>query len=152
MHACIYGAYQGQEASQVVLVVKNPPANAGDIRDPGLQRSSGGRHSNSLQYSCLENPMGRGAWRTMIHRVTKSQTGKKQISTYQGELPFNVPGLFLVYTEYIHADIEQTYVQNGKHRIQSRTEQQVPPQFIYLDLDILYVLRALPLWSLRYEI
>ena len=77
MYACIYVAYQGQQASQAILVVKNPPANAGDIRDPGLRRSSGGRHSNPLQYSCLENPMDRGAWQAMIHRVTKSQTGKK---------------------------------------------------------------------------
>ena len=45
MYACIYVAYQGQQAFQVVLVVKNPPANAGDIRDPGLRRSSRGRHS-----------------------------------------------------------------------------------------------------------
>ena len=47
-------------ASQVVLAVKNPPANAGDVRDvgliPGLGRSPGGGHGNPLQYSCLENP------------------------------------------------------------------------------------------------
>ena len=53
-------------ASQVVLVVKNLPANAGHVRDmgsiPGLGRSPGGRHGNPLQYSCLENPMDRGAW------------------------------------------------------------------------------------------
>ena len=52
--------------SQVVLVVKNPPANAGDLRDagliPGLVRSPAGRRGNPLQYSCLENPMDRGAW------------------------------------------------------------------------------------------
>ena len=46
---------------QVVLVVKNPPASAGDVRDtgsiPGSGRSPGGRHENPLQYSCLENPM-----------------------------------------------------------------------------------------------
>ena len=50
---------------QVVLVVKNPPANAGDIKDisliPGLQRSPGGEHGNPLWYSCLVNPMDRGA-------------------------------------------------------------------------------------------
>ena len=53
-------------ASQVVLVVKNPPANAGEIRDmgsiPGSGRSTGGGHGNPLQYSCLENPMDRGPW------------------------------------------------------------------------------------------
>ena len=51
--------YEGTGASQVVLVVKNPPANAGDLRDagsiPGLGRSRGGGHGNPLQYSCLEN-------------------------------------------------------------------------------------------------
>ena len=51
-------------ASQVVLVVKNPSANAGDIRDvgsiPGSGRSPGGQHGNPLQHSCLENPMDRG--------------------------------------------------------------------------------------------
>ena len=53
------------QASQVALVVKNPPANAGDIRDvgsiPGSGRSPGGGLGNPLQYSCLENPMDRGA-------------------------------------------------------------------------------------------
>ena len=53
-------------ASQVVLVVNNPPANAGDFRDrgliPGLGRSPEGGHGNSLQYSSLEHPMDRGAW------------------------------------------------------------------------------------------
>ena len=72
---CIYGA------SQVALVVKNPPANAGDIRDvgsvPGLGRSPGRGHDNSLQYSCLEIPMDRGAWRAIVHMVTKSQTRLK---------------------------------------------------------------------------
>ena len=52
---------------QMELVVKNLPANAGDVRDkdsiPGSGRSSGGGYSNPLQYSCLENPMDRGAWR-----------------------------------------------------------------------------------------
>ena len=67
--------------SQVVLVVKNPPANAGDIRDagliPGLGRSPGGGHGNLLQYSCLENPVDRAAWQAIVHRVAKSQTGLK---------------------------------------------------------------------------
>ena len=62
----------------MVLIVKNPLANAGDIRDvglvPGLGRASGGRQSNPLQYSCLENPMDRGAWRGTIHEVAESDT------------------------------------------------------------------------------
>ena len=65
-------------ASQVVLVVKNVPANAGDIRDagliPGPGRSSGGGYGNPLQYSCLENPLDRGAWWATVHGVTKGQT------------------------------------------------------------------------------
>ena len=67
--------------SQVVLVVKNPPANAGDIRDvgsvPGWGTSPGGGHGNTLWYSCLENPMDRGAWQAMVHRVAKSWTRLK---------------------------------------------------------------------------
>ena len=65
-------------------MVKNPPANAADIRDvgliPGSGRSPGGGHGNPFQYSCLENPMDRGAWRAIVHRVTKSQTRLKQLS------------------------------------------------------------------------
>ena len=57
----------------MALVVKNPPANAGDIRDvgsiPGPGRSPGGGHGNPLQYSCLENPMDREAWQATVHRI-----------------------------------------------------------------------------------
>ena len=60
---------------QVVLVVKNPPANGGDIRDvgsvSGLGRLPGGGHGNPLQYSCLENPMDRGTWQAIVHRITR---------------------------------------------------------------------------------
>ena len=67
-----------KRASQVVLVVKNPPANTGDLRDvgsiPGLGRSLGGWHGNSLQYSCQENPMDREAWWAAVHGVAKSGT------------------------------------------------------------------------------
>ena len=73
-------------ASQVVLVVKNLPSNAEDIRDvgsiPGSGTSPGGEHGNPLQYSCIENPMDRGAWRAMVQRVAKSQTQLKQLSTH----------------------------------------------------------------------
>ena len=47
---------------------------------PGLGRSPGGGHGNPLQYSCLENPVDRGAWRAMVHRVAKSWTRLKQLS------------------------------------------------------------------------
>ena len=67
--------------AQVVLVVKNLSANAGGIRDvgstPGLGRSPGRGHGNPLQYSCLENPIDRGAWWAAVHRVAKSQTQLK---------------------------------------------------------------------------
>ena len=75
---------QEARASQVVLMVKNPPANAGDITDvgliPELGRSPGEGHGNPLQHSCLENPMDRGAWRATVHTGTKSQTQLKQPS------------------------------------------------------------------------
>ena len=73
--------------SQVALGVENLPANAGQVRDVGSVteegRSSGGGHGNPLQYSCLENPMDGGAWRATVHRVTKSQTQLKQLSTHE---------------------------------------------------------------------
>ena len=60
-------------ASQVALVVKNPLANAGNIRYlssiPGLGRFPGGGHGNPFQYSCLENPRDRRAWWATVHRV-----------------------------------------------------------------------------------
>ena len=62
-------------------MVKNPPANAGDARDvcsiPGSGKSPGERNDNPLQYSCLGNPMDRGAWWATVRRVTKSQTRLK---------------------------------------------------------------------------
>ena len=65
-------------ASQVVLVVKNLPVSVEDIRDPSsipaLGRSTGEGHGNPLQYSCLENPTGRGPWWTIVHRVSECQT------------------------------------------------------------------------------
>ena len=60
-------------------MVKKPTDNAGDIRDansiPGPGRSTGGGNGNPLQYSCLENPVDRGAWWATVHGVSKSQTG-----------------------------------------------------------------------------
>ena len=62
-------------------MIKNPPANVGDIRDAGLipvsGRSPGGEHGNPLQYSCVENPMDKGTWWATVHGVSKSQTGLK---------------------------------------------------------------------------
>jgi len=62
-------------------VVKNLPANVGDLRDmgliPGSERSSRGGHGNALQCSFLENPMDRRAWQVMVNRVAKSETQLK---------------------------------------------------------------------------
>ena len=62
-----------------MLVTKDPPANVGNIiRDvgsiSGLGRSPRGKHGNPLQYSCLENPMDRGAWQAIVHSVAKNWT------------------------------------------------------------------------------
>ena len=66
------------QASHVALVVKNLPANAGDLRDvgsiPGSGRFPGGGNGNPLQYSHQENPMDRGAWWAIVHGVAKSWT------------------------------------------------------------------------------
>ena len=68
-------------ASQVALMIKNPSTNSEDVRDrgliPGLGRSPEGGHGNSLQYSCLEDPMDRGAWQATGYGVAKSQTQLK---------------------------------------------------------------------------
>ena len=104
-------------AAQVMLPVKNPPANAGDIRDagsvPGLGRSPGGGHGNPLQYSCLENPMDRGGWWAAVHRVTMSCTQLKRIKQASKnhleilELPYNpaIP-LLGIHTEETRSERE----------------------------------------------
>ena len=67
-------------------MVKNPPANAEDIRDmgliPGLGRSPGGGRGNPLQYSCLETPVDRRAWWATVYRVAQSWTRLKQLRTH----------------------------------------------------------------------
>ena len=80
-------------------MVKNLPANAGDAEDvgliPGLQRSPGGRHGNPLQYSCLENPMDRGAWQATVLRVARELDTSSQLSMHRNKekpsLPLNSP-------------------------------------------------------------
>ena len=82
-------------ASQVALVGKNTPANAGERRYAGLiprfGKYPGVGHSNPFQYSCLENPVYRGAWQATVHRVTKSQTWRllKGLNTHatKGKTP-----------------------------------------------------------------
>ena len=89
-------------ASQVALLVKNPPTNAGDTRDgvslPGLGRSTGVGNGNPLQYSCLENSMDRGSWWATVHGATKSLT---QLSTHTiGDLIYNQSSIPLSSSHY----------------------------------------------------
>ena len=69
----------------MVLEIKNPSANAGDITDKGLISGSGRSpregHGNPLQYSCLENPKDRGTWWATVHTVTKIQAQQKRLTT-----------------------------------------------------------------------
>ena len=82
----------GAVASQVALVVKNLPANAEDVRDvgliPGSGRSSRGGHGNPLQYSCLENPMDRGAWWATVHSVSNRE---KAMAPHSSTLAWRIP-------------------------------------------------------------
>ena len=70
---CTY-AHKYMWVSQVVLVVKNPQTNVGDVRDTGSGRSTGRGHGNPLQYSCLENPIDRELSGAMVHRITDTDT------------------------------------------------------------------------------
>ena len=73
-------------ASQVALVVKNPPANAGDARDmgsiPGWGRSPGVGKGKPLKYSCLENPMDRGTWQAIMDGVEKESDATERLNTH----------------------------------------------------------------------
>ena len=81
---CVYIYIYKHTHFYVALVVKNQPATAGYVRDtgliPGLGRSPTGGNGNPLQYSCLENPMDRGAWQARVHRVAQSWTRVKGLS------------------------------------------------------------------------
>ena len=67
-------------------MIRNPPTNAGDVRDsgsvPGSGRSPGGGHGSPLQYSCLETSLHRGAWRAAVYRVAHSRTRLKRLSSH----------------------------------------------------------------------
>ena len=75
----------------MMLVIKKPPVNAGDTRDnvydPWAGKIPGEGNGNPLQYSCLENPMDRGAWQATVHRVTNSWMWLKQPSTQKAHVP-----------------------------------------------------------------
>ena len=83
----------------LLLYQTKPPANPGDVRDagliPGSGRSPRGGHGSPLQYSCLENPMDRGTWRTTVHQVAKSQTRLKRLSTHVHTFQKEAMKLFL---------------------------------------------------------
>ena len=103
--------------NQVALVVKSPPAHAGNLRDAGsiprLGRSPGEGNGNPLQYSCLENPMDRGAWWATIHGVTKGQAQLKRLSRHASTLPLiNKTYLHYKYFTYMHTDFS---VSTGLH-------------------------------------
>ena len=76
--ASIHSQLPSIQNGQVALAVKNPPANAGESRDADSTQESGrppgGGNGNPVQYSCLENPMCRGAWRAIVHGAAKSRT------------------------------------------------------------------------------
>ena len=86
----------------MALMIKNPPSNAGDIRDsgliPGLGRSPGGGNGSPLQYPCLKNPMDREAWWATAYKVTKSMTLHLSMSMMSslGVNTKNVTLLFLI--------------------------------------------------------
>ena len=90
--------FQDWLSTLVALVVQNPPANAGDTRGAvsvhWWGRSPGGGNGNPLQYSHLENPTDRGAWRATVHGVTKSRTW---LTTYTHTLEKNISLIFILH-------------------------------------------------------
>jgi hypothetical protein len=110
---CLFPFCPKFKAFQVALVIKNLAANAGDIRDassiPGWGRSSTAGNYNPLQYSCLENSMGRGAWQTTIHRATESDMTEHThtqvhiifIEPDTGVLPVNSTAMVLGLQEFL---------------------------------------------------
>ena len=74
----------------MAVVVKSPPANTGDTREvssiPSSGKSLGGGNSDPLQYSCLKNPMNKGAWWATVHKVTESDTTEATQHTCKGEI------------------------------------------------------------------
>ena len=72
---CHLFPFPGDLLTQVELLVKNPPADGGDVDSISVSRRSlGGGHGNRCQYSCLENPMARGAWWASVRGVAESDT------------------------------------------------------------------------------
>ena len=106
---CLFPFCPQFKAFQVAVVIKNLSANAGDTRDassiPVLGRSSTVGNDNPLQYSCLENSMGRGVWKTTIHRATKNQTHTQVhiifVEPDTGVLPVSSAAMVLGLLEFV---------------------------------------------------
>ena len=97
-------------------MVKNLPANVEDIRDAGSipgSGSPGGEHGNSLQYSCLENPMDRGAWWATVDRVAESETTKVAQHAHRNYAVF----LFFSYFGIVIVTIVRKYLKNSSHSL-----------------------------------
>ena len=121
---CEWGAFQ------VVLVVKNLPANAEDVGNmgsvPGSGRCPGGGHGNLPQYSCLKNPTDRGAWRATVHGVTKSLTWLKRLGMHAPKMQMkNVvchiskQRIFLPSSHYNHPG-DEPWANSGQKRTECR--------------------------------
>ena len=129
--------------SQMALVVKNLPANAGDARDtsliPGSGRSPGEGNGNSLQYSCLENPMDRGAWWATVHRVTKNHTGLKRLNMQACIFMTNFPRVLKLQYHYLSANLNKI-----KRKIKLPSDYRA-----LLAQAMLLQMLSLPLWTLN---
>ena len=116
----LWGTIRQVRASQVVQAIKNPPANTGDVRDtgsiPGLGRSPGGGHGNPLQYSCLENPIDRGAWQVMVHQFSSVT---QSCPTLCNPMNRSTPGL------PVHHQIPE-FIQTHVHRVRDAIQPSYP--------------------------
>ena len=130
--------YLHHGAFQVALVVKNPPVNAGDIKDvgliPGLGRFRGGGHSNPLQYSCLENSSDWGAWWAIVHRIAQSRTLLKWLSTYGHWQGLTIRVYFLAKGKFLN--ISQHTADPGNHdsvyqKLLSKNQQKHPMMYVH---------------------
>ena len=108
------------QASQVVLVVKNPPVNSGDAGDqgliPGSGRSSTEGNRNPLQYSCLEISMHRRTWRATIHGIPKSQTQQyiwKTSPSLHTSLNYSILFKYSYTEKYMKGSHEEIIIQNN---------------------------------------
>ena len=101
-------------ASQTALVVKNPPASAGDTRDlgsiPGSGRSPREGKGNPLQNSCLENPMDRGAWRATVDSVSRSWTNVTKHIPPLPPMGFNLRDKWCVLAQFLKSSFQLTLV------------------------------------------